>query len=72
MDSNRGCFIYGFQMFPSSSSQQGATPVAYSQFINDINDNKISEVNLSGQYVVGKTREGKKKNFLPMFLKFKP
>ena len=49
-----------FQMFPGSSSQQsGNAPLAYSQFINDINDNKVAEVTLSGQHVLGKTKDGR-------------
>ncbi|RZI45331.1 ATP-dependent zinc metalloprotease FtsH [Candidatus Finniella inopinata] len=51
-----------FQMFPGSSSHQGNPPVAYSQFINDVNDNKVAEVTLSGQHVLGKTKDGR--NFI--------
>ncbi len=51
-----------FQMFPGSSSHQGNPPLAYSQFINDINDNKVAEVTLSGQHVYGKTKDGR--NFI--------
>ncbi len=47
-----------FQMFPGSS-HQSTPPLAYSQFIQDVNDNKVEEVTISGQHVLGRTKDGK-------------
>ncbi|MCX7337979.1 MAG: ATP-dependent zinc metalloprotease FtsH [Alphaproteobacteria bacterium] len=49
-----------FQVFPgSSSSQSGMQSMPYSQFMGDVQDNKIEEVTISGPNILGKTREGK-------------
>lgn len=48
-----------FQMFPGSSSRHAHAPVAFSQFMNDVNNGKIEEVSISGQNILGKMKDGK-------------
>ena len=47
-----------FQMFPGSSRQSNP-PIAYSDFVNDVKGQKVSEVVIRGNEIVGKTRDGR-------------
>ena len=48
-----------FQMFPGSSTRQITPPIAYSQFMNDVTDNKVEEVTISGHNILGRTKDGR-------------
>ncbi len=47
-----------FQMFPGSSSRQMTPQVSYSQFMNDVNDGRVSKVTISGHNILGQTKDG--------------
>jgi len=52
-----------FNMFDTGQSQQGAsgpqTPLAYSEFLSDVDDNKVTDVMISGDQIVGHDTAGK-------------
>ncbi len=48
-----------FQMFPGASVHQGIPPIAYSQFMNDVNEGKVEEVTLAGPTVMGRLKDGR-------------
>ena len=55
-----GTLIFSvFQMFPGSSTRQVNPPIAFSDFIADVNDSKIEEVLIRGNNIYGKSKDGR-------------
>jgi cell division protease FtsH len=48
-----------FNVFQPSSSSNSATPVAYSSFLDDVNNGQVQSVTIAGHDINGVTRDGK-------------
>ena len=48
-----------FQMFPGNSGRHNIPTVAYSQFMNDVNDGKVDEVTIAGPNIIGHLKDGR-------------
>ncbi len=67
-NSNRNFFVWAliaailfgiFQMLPGSSNRSPAHTVAFSDFLNDVHDNKVKEVLIRGNQIYGETKDGR-------------
>jgi len=48
------------QMFPgSSSNKEGGVGLSYSQFINEVNEDKVQEATVVGNTITGRTKDGR-------------
>jgi cell division protease FtsH len=48
-----------FNVFQPSTSSNSATPVAYSSFLDDVNNGQVSDVTIAGHDITGTTKDGK-------------
>ncbi len=48
-----------FNVFQPTSSAPNTTPIAYSTFLNDVNNGQVADVTIAGHDVAGTTRDGK-------------
>jgi cell division protease FtsH len=48
-----------FNVFQPSSSANNATPVAYSSFLDEVNNGQVQDVTITGHDVTGTTKDGK-------------
>lgn len=46
-----------FQILPGSSSRNPAPAIAFSEFLNDVNNGKVSEVIIRGNHIAGKNKD---------------
>ncbi len=47
-----------FQMFPGAKSKQHSNPVVFSEFLNNLEAGKVSDVSIRGQHISGKFKDG--------------
>ncbi len=48
-----------FNVFQPTSSQAGASQIAYSSFLEQVNNNQVQNVTITGQDITGSTKDGK-------------
>jgi cell division protease FtsH len=48
-----------FNVFQPSSSSTSATPVAYSSFLDEVNNSQVQDVTITGHDITGTTKDGK-------------
>ena len=48
-----------FQMFPGASSKHTAPPLAFSEFLQQVNQSQIKDVTIRGQHIHGTTTDGR-------------
>jgi cell division protease FtsH len=48
-----------FNVFQPSSTSNNATPVAYSSFLDEVNNSQVQNVTIAGQDITGTTKDGK-------------
>jgi cell division protease FtsH len=48
-----------FNVFQPTSSQNGASQIAYSSFMEQVNNNQVQNVTITGQDITGSTKDGK-------------
>ncbi len=48
-----------FNVFQPSSSSNNATPVAYSSFLDEVNNSQVQDVTITGHDITGTTKDGK-------------
>jgi cell division protease FtsH len=48
-----------FNVFQPTSSQSGASQIAYSSFLEQVNNNQVQSVTITGQDITGSTKDGK-------------
>ena len=48
-----------FNVFQPTSSQNGASQIAYSSFLEQVNNNQVQNVTITGQDITGSTKDGK-------------
>ncbi len=47
-----------FQMLPGAKGKENAHPVAFSEFLHNVDNSKVSDVMIRGQHISGKTKDG--------------